>query len=157
MGAVFMIVFIAIVSAFASLKIRKITVLNALRDGINTHNFKKNHLAMEKTPLPLNLTIGLKGIMSSFKQNVSIAFIICLLSFFVAFSFVTVENFDGESNAIWTFIGMERGHIQYSYKDDSIKDEISKHKDIAKILEQGEIDTTTVIRIRKITPAQLME
>ncbi len=129
MGAVFMIVFIAIVSAFASLKIRKITVLNALRDGI----------------------------MSSFKQNVSIAFIICLLSFSVAFSFVTVENFDGESNAIWTFIGMERGHIQYSYKDDSIKDEISKHKDIAKILEQGEIDTTTVIRIRKITPAQLME
>lgn len=142
LAAVFMVAFVALVSVFASLKIRKITVLNALRDGINTHNFKKNHFSLEKTPLPLNLTIGLKGIMASLRQNVSIVFIICLLSFSVTFSFTLSENFDAESNAIWTFIGMERGDIHYSYKSEDIKNEVSKNEDIAQILEQGEIDTT---------------
>lgn len=142
LAAVFMVAFVALVSVFASLKIRKITVLNALRDGINTHNFKKNHFSLEKTSLPLNLTIGLKGIMASLRQNVSIVFIICLLSFSVTFSFTLSENFDAESNAIWTFIGMERGDIHYSYKSEDIKNEVSKNEDIAQILEQGEIDTT---------------
>ena len=139
---VVMIIFVAIVSVFASLKIRKITVLNALRDGINTHNFKRNYFALEETPLPLNLTIGIKGIMASLKQNISIAFIVCLLSFSVAFSFVAVDNFDGDSDSMWSFIGLEKGDVQFYFKDESLKKEINDHEDIKQILEQTTINTT---------------
>lgn len=142
MAAVFMLIFVALVSFFASLKIRKITVLNALRDGINTHNFKRNYFAMEKTPLPLNFTIALKGIMAALRQNVSIVFIVCLLSFSVGFSFVAVENFNGDSDSMWSFIGMEKGDVQFYFKDESIKNDVNKHKDIESILEQISINTT---------------
>lgn len=148
---VVMIIFVAIVSVFASLKIRKITVLNALRDGINTHNFKRNYFALEKTPLPLNLTIGIKGIMASLKQNISIAFIVCLLSFSVAFSFVAVDNFDGDSDSMWSFIGLEKGDVQFYFKDESLKKEINDHEDIQQILEQITINTTISFKDKEQT------
>ncbi len=148
---VVMIIFVAIVSVFASLKIRKITVLNALRDGINTHNFKRNYFALEKTPLPLNLTIGIKGIMASLKQNISIAFIVCLLSFSVAFSFVAVDNFDGDSDSMWSFIGLEKGDVQFYFKDESLKKEINDHEDIKQILEQTTINTTISFKDKEQT------
>ena len=148
---VVMIIFVAIVSVFASLKIRKITVLNALRDGINTHNFKRNYFALEKTPLPLNLTIGIKGIMASLKQNISIAFIVCLLSFSVVFSFVAVDNFDGDSDSMWSFIGLEKGDVQFYFKDESLKKEINDHEDIKQILEQTTINTTISFKDKEQT------
>ena len=97
---------------------------------------------MEKTPLPLNFTIALKGIMAALRQNVSIVFIVCLLSFSVGFSFVAVENFNGDSDSMWSFIGMEKGDVQFYFKDESIKNDVNKHKDIERILEQLSINTT---------------
>ena len=53
-----------------------ITVLDALRGGISTHNFKKNHFALEKTSMPLDLALSGKSIFGRPKKSIFIALIV---------------------------------------------------------------------------------
>lgn len=44
----------------ASRRIKNIEPIVALRSGVQTHNFKRNHVPLEKTKVPLNLALRLK-------------------------------------------------------------------------------------------------
>ncbi|MDE7293056.1 MAG: hypothetical protein K2N72_01385, partial [Oscillospiraceae bacterium] len=73
-------------------KIKKLEPITAMRQGIATHNFKKNHLPLEKTSLPVNAALAMKTMLSSFKQNVTVCVTMLVLSLMIVFSGVMFEN-----------------------------------------------------------------
>ena len=73
-------------------RIKKIEPIVALRSGMQTHNFKKNHIPLEKTKAPLNLALALKTTLSGIKHNITVCITILVLSIVVVFSGLMTEN-----------------------------------------------------------------
>ena len=73
-------------------RIKKIEPIVALRSGVQTHNFKKNRVPLEKTRAPLNLALALKTTLSGVKHNITVCITMLVLSLVVVFSGLMTEN-----------------------------------------------------------------
>ncbi len=127
----------------------KIVPLYALRNGIYTHNFKKNHIRLDKTKLPLNAAIGMKQIWGNLKKNISICFIVVILTFIGNMSVSLYQNLVSNTDKMFQIIGMEGGDIrvliQTGEEDiniikESVKSEIAHLDGMKQIVELIEED-----------------
>ncbi len=73
-------------------RIKRIEPITALRQGIRTHSFKRNHLPLEKTHGPLNLSLGMKATCAGLWQNVTVCITMLVLSLVIAFSGLMWRN-----------------------------------------------------------------
>lgn len=73
-------------------RMKKIEPIVALREGILTHNFRHNHIPLEKTKAPLHLALALKTTLSGLKHNLTICITMFVLSLVVVFSGLMTEN-----------------------------------------------------------------
>lgn len=73
-------------------RIKKIEPIVALRSGVQTHNFKRNFVPLERTKAPLNLALALKTTFSGVKHNVTVCITMLVLSLVVVFSGLMTEN-----------------------------------------------------------------
>lgn len=96
---------------------RKISVLNALRSGIHTHNFKRNYCSLEGCRLPLSLALSAKIIMQEKGKNLSVGLIVVLLSFVSCIGFGLYENFVLQPDIFLEIAGMESGNLVVSGTD----------------------------------------
>ena len=96
----------------ASRSYKKLTVLESLRSGIQNHNFKKNHFALEKSSLPLSLALSGKQILGRPKKNIFIALIIALLTFSTLQGFTIYQNFALEQESLLKLVGFEAADVQ---------------------------------------------
>ena len=78
----------------ASRKIKTINPIVALRVGIDTHSFKKNRIALDKTKFSLNLALAFKTLFNNLKQNIVTFIIIGLLVFTCGTGLLMYENFN---------------------------------------------------------------
>ncbi len=83
---------VALAVWLSSRRIRKIDPILALRQGIETHNFRQNHVPLDKTGRSLNLALALKNTLSGVRQNVTVCVTMLVLSLVVVFSGLMVEN-----------------------------------------------------------------
>lgn len=83
---------VALAVWLSSRRIRKIDPILALRQGIQTHNFQKNHVPLEKTGMPLHLALALKNTLSGVHQNVIVCITMLVLSLVVVFSGLMIKN-----------------------------------------------------------------
>lgn len=83
---------VALSVLFASRRIKRIEPIVALRFGIQTHNFKHDHVPLEKTKASLNLALALKTTFSSVKHNMTVCITMLVLSLVVVFSGLMIEN-----------------------------------------------------------------
>ncbi|MCI9078287.1 MAG: FtsX-like permease family protein [Lachnospiraceae bacterium] len=77
---------------FSSRRIKKIEPVVAIRQGIQTHNFKRNPVPLETTKAPLHLALALKTTFSGVKQNIIICITMLVLSLIIVFSGLMVTN-----------------------------------------------------------------
>ena len=73
-------------------RIKKVDPITALRQGVRTHSFKKNHVPLVKTRMPLNTALALKTTFSGMKQNITVSVTMLVLSLIVVFSGLMIEN-----------------------------------------------------------------
>lgn len=84
---------IIILTVFASTsRIKTIEPIIALREGLKTHNFKKNYIPLEKAKTPLNLSLALKTTITNVKQNITICITMLVLSLIVVFTGMMYKN-----------------------------------------------------------------
>jgi ABC-type transport system, involved in lipoprotein release, permease component len=83
---------VSLVVCLSSRRIRKVEPIVALRQGIKTHTFKKNHIPLERTRAGLNLALALKTTLSGMKHNVTVCITMLVLSLVAVFSGVMIEN-----------------------------------------------------------------
>ncbi len=79
-------------SVLSAHRIKKIEPIVALRFGVTTHNFKRNHVPLEKTKVPLNFALALKTTISGVKHNITVCITMLVLSLIVVFSGLMTEN-----------------------------------------------------------------
>ncbi len=73
-------------------RIKMIEPIVVLRSGVQTHNFKRNHIPLEKTKAPLNFALALKTTFSGVKHNITIFITIIVLSLVIVFSGLMTRN-----------------------------------------------------------------
>ncbi|MDE6660967.1 MAG: FtsX-like permease family protein [Anaeroplasmataceae bacterium] len=83
---------VALSTWLSARRIKKIEPIVALRSGIQTHNFKRNHVPLEKIKAPLNLALALKTTLSGIKHNITVCITMFVLSLVVVFSGLMIEN-----------------------------------------------------------------
>ncbi len=83
---------VALAVGLASRRIKRIEPITALRSGLSTHNFKRNHIPLDKANAPLNCALALKTTLSGAKQNVTVCATMLVLSLVVVFSGLMLEN-----------------------------------------------------------------
>lgn len=118
----FTILFVVFLSViFFTRKIKKIEPITALRDGVNTHNFKKNRISLEKSILPLNLSLALKTMFNNIKQNIATFIITFFLVFSGVISLIMYQNFSREPNV---------SLMTFEYSDGAVLADQDLNKDI---------------------------
>lgn len=104
------VLLIVLVSRIAGRAYKKVSVLDALRGGITAHNFRKNFFPLEKTPLPIPVTLALKDTFGGFGKNLLMIFIVCLLAVSTLVGFGMYENFGTDPNTIMEIMSVEVGN-----------------------------------------------
>ncbi|MBO5373386.1 MAG: FtsX-like permease family protein [Lachnospiraceae bacterium] len=122
--------------AFFSGKIyKKISVLEALRGGICTHNFKKNFFSLEKTKMPLPIVLAMKNLMNETAKNLSVFCIVVILAFAACVGFGLYENFALNTDNLLKMIGAEAGDFFISGENmDEIGQQIEEWEEIEAVL-----------------------
>lgn len=87
----------------------KIEILEALRGGIKTHNFRVNHMPLAKCPLPQPLSLGIKSILGEKRKNAAIMGVVTLLGFASSTGFALFQNFGLDDQALIEMMGVETG------------------------------------------------
>ena len=144
---------VLLITLVSSLKLKKITPLDALRSGIHTHNFTRNHLPLHKSRLGLNSSIGIKGVLRQKKQNISIALIISLIVFSGVTIFTMYYNFVVEQDALINLVGLEKPDIMIRAE----QEENGKGVDIEKKSEEFNLDDNVEQVLTYVTPSMTVK
>ncbi len=91
---------------------KKITVLEALRGGLGTHNYKKNHFSFEKTDLSIPLTLSLKETFGNAGRNIAMVIIIVILTIAMLCGFGLLENFGTDPETMIKIIGTPNSKME---------------------------------------------
>ena len=126
-------------------KFKKISTLSALRDGIETHNFKHNFMPFHKSFLGVNMTIGWKDILHNKKQSVSILIVVSMLSFISAAMLIVYSNFVNDTDFLVNLVGIEKSDITFEMNDDNrerIMAEVEKDSDVTQVIASSSWNVT---------------
>ena len=130
---VFTVIFITgVVSAavyFSAKRIKKIEPITAMRQGIATHNFKKNHVQLEKTSLPLNAALAMKTMFGGLKQNVTVCVTMLVISLILVFSVTSARNTIVDIKPMIEMIAGE-------FADSAINVNLSREDELVSVLEE---------------------
>ncbi|MFD1174850.1 ABC transporter permease [Paenibacillus puldeungensis] len=98
---------VLIVSLMTSGRIRKLNPIVALRGGIVTHSFRKNHLPLHKSIGSLPVVLGFKSMLQNRKQSIMIGVILVAVSFASTFGVVMFYNTVMDTKAFTEVPGIE--------------------------------------------------
>lgn len=93
---------------------KKLSVLESLRGGIHTHNFKKNYFGFDKSRFSIPITLSAKNLMHEKAKNFSIFCIVTILSFAACVGFGLYENFALRNDNLLKMVGAEAGDVLIS-------------------------------------------
>lgn len=102
------VVFVAWRSAAAAAKILPV---EALRGGIKSHSFTKEHVMLEHSRGPLSVALGLKSVMFNRKTYVMVGVIFAGIAFACAFSAITWWNMGINDELVMQLTGYEISDI----------------------------------------------
>lgn len=119
---------------------KMITVLESLRQGIHTHNFKKNHFAFAQSRLSVPITLAGKNILLEKGKSISILGIVMLLSFSACIGFGLYENFAVRSDNLLKMVGSESGDIAITGENlQEAGEKLAQWENIEKVLYYGSV------------------
>ena len=148
-------ILVFVIAYMTASRLKKITPIMALRSGILTHNFKKNHIPLSKSSLNINIAVGFKTLMHNIKQNITITIIVSLMSFVTVFTFTINYNFNVDNKALLRLVGIEKSDLMVSYYGDDAKDlfeEIGRLEQVKKIISMSSINMSAYYEDKEATP-----
>lgn len=126
---------VVLVAGIFAGKTKKITPISALRNGLETHNFRKNRFPLAKSKLIIDFAIVMKTIFSNVKQSVSILIIIIFVGFACTFSMQIYTNLVEDSSTIAGMVGQPQSDVWFVSGEDfatsqNILDEITQMDEV---------------------------
>ncbi len=115
----------------AARKIKQIEVIRALRQGLQTHNFKRNAIPLDTTRLPLQPALGVKAAAARRKQNFVVAITMLMLTLVVVFAITLFDNMIMDAQP---FLDMIVGESA----DSAMRIEVDREQDFRRYMEKDE-------------------
>ena len=141
----FILLVVAIVAFFAARRVRKINPIVALRGGIVTHSFRKNHMPLDKSKGNLPLTLGIKSNLQNMKQSLMIIVIMLAVGFSGIFGMVMFYNTVVDTSTFAETPGMELSNASVVFNARTDNSAIfSAIKNMPHVQKVQYIDTDTV-------------
>lgn len=106
-SAAVILAIILFVAQKAANKVAKLTPIAALRGGMTTHSFSKNHFPLDKTRGPLSLTLALKSMFFQPGSYFMIALIFLGVSFASSFALISYWNMGINDDMVLKMTGFE--------------------------------------------------
>ena len=126
--------FVVIIVLISVKKIKKVEPIEALRDGIESHNFKKNHIPLDKSVFSLNTSLSMKNMFKNLKQNIISFITILFLCFLMVISMAMYQNFSREPNLSLLTFEIVDGVLAIDKSNEAKLEYDLKHdKDITKV------------------------
>lgn len=139
-STVAIVFFIVLVSLISARKFKKISPLDALRNGITSHNFKKNPVSLEKSPFSLNVSLGIKNTLFRLRKNIIVCGVIVILTFISNMAIAIYDNFM-DTEVLIQIVGVEYTDLMVSTKEqndfeslEKIREKLAAHPEIDKII-----------------------
>ena len=121
-------------SFIATRSYKKLTVLESLRSGITSHNFKKNHCPLETNRMPLSLALACKSNFGALKKSIFVILIIALLTMSTCIGFALFQNWALDNKTLMKIVGYEFADIEVgSAGDEDFIDTICKDPQVRKV------------------------
>lgn len=111
-------VIVIAVAFIAALRIRRISPVQALRGGITTHSFKRNHIPLEKSRLPLTMALSCKSVLQGLRQSMTMFVIVIAVSFTAIIAVVLYYNAAIDLSTFEKVPGIERANALIIFKPD---------------------------------------
>ena len=127
-----LLILVTLISIRISRTYRKITVLEALRGGLGTHNYKKNHFSFEKTTLPIPLTLSLKETFGNPRRNIAMVLIMTILTIAMLSGFGMLENFGTDPDALIVLTGTSNCQMEL-YAEEGLTEDLVKVEGITHV------------------------
>ncbi|MDD6794923.1 MAG: FtsX-like permease family protein [Clostridiaceae bacterium] len=115
---------VTIIAYSSARKIKHLKPITALRDGVKTHNFKKNYFHIETTKGNINLIIALKNLIRNLKQNILLLIVSIVVSLAIIFTGVLFYNICYEPKPFINAINEEIPSVSFNITDSEKKNEI---------------------------------
>lgn len=132
---------VALVAFLATKCVRRLPVIVALRGGITTHSFRKNHFPLEHTRGPLNLLLSMKSTVVNLRQNIALVLILAAVSFASVFIFMMYYNFNINDTVMTSTLGGETNDIligaSSSPDEQSLLKELAQTKNVTQAIDFG--------------------
>ena len=87
------VLFIFALTGISTAIIKKIEPIVALRNGMESHNYKKNRVSLESSVLGLDVSLAMKTLFTNMKQNIISFMVIGFCVFICVISLLMYENF----------------------------------------------------------------
>ncbi|MCR4642348.1 MAG: ABC transporter permease [Lachnospiraceae bacterium] len=140
-----LILVVALVAASDSRAYGKITVLDALRGGIHTHNFKKNFFTFDRTPLPVPVVMALKEFAGGIGRNLLMVFIVALLVISTLIGFGMVDNFGKDPEGLLKIMAFEMADASVTVgSDEDLSEEFRELPGVESLLVQFSFEPTVI-------------
>ena len=114
--------------------IKKIAPVLALRGGVTTHSFKRNPFRLDKSPLPVNVSLALKSVLQGFRKSTMMFFILLSVSFTAIVALVIFYNASVDITAFEQLPGIERFNSVLIFTDDQdntqFQQEVNAHPNV---------------------------
>ena len=114
-----LLIIVVIVAFFAARRINKLHPIVALRGGIITHSFYKNHIPLSTSKGSLPIVLALKSLLQNKKQGIMISIILIAVSFAGTFAVVMFYNTTIDTKTFFETPGVELSNAVAIIKPDS--------------------------------------
>ncbi len=91
---------ISVLTVYLGREYSKVSVLSALRGGVNTHNFKKNYFSFDKSSFSISVTLALKETFGKFRNQLGVIFIMMILSLSTIVAFGMMDTYGSDEGVL---------------------------------------------------------
>lgn len=98
---------IAGVVMLATNRVKRVTTLSAMRNNLETHTFKRNHIPLEKSKMPVNVSLGSKSVVGEVNRSVMVVVVVLIMSLLCSFISVVYYNLKVDQTALIEMSAME--------------------------------------------------
>lgn len=110
---------VVFVSFISTKNIKKLDPVVALRFGINTHSFKKNHAPIDKTNGPLTWIMALKSVLSNTKQNVILFVVMTSIGIVTTFSLFLAYNCVYDPSYLYRMLNLVAPDVDFTFDENT--------------------------------------
>ena len=91
---------VAILTVILGREYSKVSVLSALKGGVNTHSYKKNLFSFDKTSFSIPVTLALKDTFGKFSNQLGVIFIMMILAVSSIVAFGMVDTYGSDEGVL---------------------------------------------------------